>query len=51
MQSGPARSSSNNVLMTFRNGDRRRSVVLGGLSYHEWMKWAAVWPSASAALR
>ncbi len=45
---GPARSSSNNVLMTFRNGDRRRTVVLGGLSYHEWMKWAAVWPSASA---
>ena len=48
VQSGPARSSSNNVLMTFRKGDRRRSVVLGGLSYHDWMKWAAVWPSASA---
>jgi hypothetical protein len=48
VQSGPARSSSNNVLMTFRKGDRRRSVVLGGLTYHEWMKWAAVWPSAEA---
>ena len=48
VQSGPARSSSNDVLMTFRKGDRRRSVVLGGLSYQEWMKWAAVWPSASA---
>ena len=47
VQAGPARSSSNNVLMTFRKGDRWRSVVLGGLSYHDWMKWAAVWPSAS----
>ncbi len=48
VQPGPARSSSNNVLMTFRQGNRRRSVVLGGLSYQEWMKGAAVWPSASA---
>ncbi len=47
VQSGPARTSSNDVLMTFRKGGRRRSVVLGGLNYHEWMKWAAVWPSAS----
>lgn len=48
VQAGAARSSSNNVLMTFRKEDRRRSVVLGGLGYHEWMKWAAVWPSAAA---
>jgi hypothetical protein len=48
VQSGPARSSSNNVLMTFQNDGRRRSVVLGGLTYHDWMKWAAVWPTVSA---
>jgi hypothetical protein len=47
VQAGPARSSSNNVLMTYCNDGRRRSVVLGGLTYHDWMKWAAVWPTVS----
>jgi hypothetical protein len=47
VQSGAARASSNNVLTTFHDGKRRRTLVLGGLAYHEWMKSAATWPTAS----
>lgn len=35
---GVQRESQNNVLLTYRAGDARRSVVLGGLTYHEWVK-------------
>ncbi|MBN2216710.1 MAG: hypothetical protein JW719_05000 [Pirellulales bacterium] len=51
VEPGLARLGSNNVLATFRDGDQRRSVVLGGLSYHEWMKSAGVWPNADVPSR
>jgi len=45
VEPGLARISSNNVLATFRVGDRRHSVLVGGLTYHDWMKSACVWPA------
>lgn len=34
--------SPNNLLLTFNAGGRRHSLVLGGLTYHEWGKYARV---------
>lgn len=39
---GPYRSSHNNLLLTMVANGRRRSVVLGGLTYHEFTKSAAL---------
>jgi hypothetical protein len=47
VERGADRMSSNDVLLTFRDGPRRHSLILGGLTYHEWMKWAGVWPTAA----
>ncbi|HLA86221.1 MAG TPA: hypothetical protein VJL29_15645 [Thermoguttaceae bacterium] len=46
VHNGFARLSSNNVLATFRDGAQRRSVVIGGLTYHDWMKSAGAWPTS-----
>ena len=42
VKDGPYRSSPNNLLLTFGHGKERRSLVLGGLTYHEFMKWASL---------
>jgi hypothetical protein len=34
--------TKNNILVTFRDGGKRRSLVLGGLTYHEFEKFAQV---------
>lgn len=36
---GPTRRSPNNVLLTFTSEGKRRSLVLGGLTYHEFLKY------------
>lgn len=46
---GPYRSSPNNVLMTFNDGSRRRSVVLGGLRTEDFPKYAAFRPTGGMA--
>jgi hypothetical protein len=38
---GPYRTSNNNLLLTMLSGGKRRSVVLGGLTYNEFWKTAA----------
>ncbi|MCE5271730.1 hypothetical protein LLH00_10655 [bacterium] len=38
----------NNLLATFGAGKARRSLVIGGLTYHEFEKWAAVTKSAGS---
>ena len=45
--SGFYRTSKNNVLLTFADGGVRRSVVIGGLTYHEFCKSAAMYPANS----
>ncbi|MGB2755294.1 MAG: hypothetical protein WBD75_03755 [Phycisphaerae bacterium] len=39
---GAQRSSPNNLLLTFTADGRRYSLVLGGLTYHEFGKWVGV---------
>lgn len=38
VERGASRSSMNNLLLTFREAGRRRSLVLGGLTYHDFVK-------------
>lgn len=47
--SGPSRESANNMLLTFTGAGKRRSLVLGGLTYHEFIKFARVGPAAAAS--
>jgi len=49
VRSGPFRSSANNLLLTFRDGGRRRSLVLGGLTYHEFRKSVGTSPTPAVA--
>ena len=44
---GPVRSTSNNLLLTFKQGGERRSVVLGALKTADFCKWVAVTTPAS----
>lgn len=46
---GPYRESSNNLLLTFRDGAARRSIVAGGLTYHEFVKAVSLSPDPSPA--
>jgi hypothetical protein len=42
VRKGPYVYSPNNVLLTFTDGGRRRSLVAGGLTYHEFLKWVQI---------
>jgi len=39
---GVFRTSPNNLLLTFRAAEKRYSLVMGGLTYHEFLKFASV---------
>ncbi len=43
VQEGPQCSSPNNLLMTFTADAVRHSLVLGGLTYHEFGKWVGLY--------
>ncbi|MCX6997054.1 MAG: hypothetical protein NTV49_08190 [Kiritimatiellaeota bacterium] len=44
---GSTRDSPNNLLLTFMDKNQRRSVVAGGLTYHDFGKWASVFTGAT----
>jgi hypothetical protein len=45
------RSSANNLLLTFKQNDERRSFVMGGLKVADFTKWAQVTPQGGFDLR
>jgi len=44
---GAFRSTQNNLLLTYRADGKRRSLVAGGLTYHEFLKWVKTWPATA----
>jgi hypothetical protein len=45
------RSSANNLLLTFKQADQRRSLVMGGLKIADFTKWAQTTPQGGLDLR